>query len=140
MVKTTKPKQTKPQKKGFLSRLFTNKETSSPKKKATASPKKVVKPPDKKKITPHKTTKSTPVKKPLGKKVAAAPGKQQPSAPVKPPAMKVSPKPAPVKEFVVESSYTPDPFKGSSFILKPHKILTSEGWKRLVEHDPPFYT
>ena len=37
------------------------------------------------------------------------------------------------KELVAEYSYEPQPFRGSLFKLKKHKILTAEGWKRFFE-------
>jgi|GEM_PF-3264008 len=146
MAKSNKIQKKKPTKKGFLSRLFTTsgskkapatKAAPSPKKASPASPKKALKSPGTKKIvtkksaSPATSSKKTIKKPPERKKATTAPVKRMPPSPMKP---------EPIKEFVVESSYTPEPFKGSSFTLQPKKILTSEGWLRLVEFDPPFYT
>lgn len=120
---------TKKASKGFLAGLFGEKKTKSSSKKRSASLKTVAKKaPAKKKTTSPKTTKPKTSKQVTGSKIVPiAPVKKGPISSPKP--LKVEPP----KKFVVESSYTPEPFKGSSFLLKPGKILTAEGWNRFFE-------
>jgi hypothetical protein len=135
--KTAAPK---PKKKGFLNLLFGGKKE----KTSSAAHKK------EKQASLDKGQRKTPVKKPVAKKPIKTTvnkkvigKKAEPTAPIK--KGSISPKPKktlspakppldePSKEVIIQSSYTPEPFKGSHFLLQPTKRLTAEGWNRLFE-------
>lgn len=117
----------KPAKKaGFLSYLFGEKKQKTSEKKASTSSKSGVK---KAKVSAVSQVPSKTVSK-------------ETSLEKKAPALKQKTKSAPQEkdldletqeELVAALSYEPEPFRGSPLNLKPHKVLTAEGWKRKFE-------